>query len=287
MFTSKPPVTRAAGCGEVPTAATECQPHVRVRGIYAGQNPEIAVRPADQLASQLLGGPRNWGLWRVLGLNQRRLSRRFYRPLPLTTRATRRVTGSLRQRDGSLPDAARSTTRRAQPQPAGGSRAWPTRPSTSSARSTARRSTTRCNQAAKELSQRFDFRGVERVGRVVGRARHHDQGRHRGARQGRARRVQGEAGQALDLDEGARRRRAEAVRQELRHLRDDAAGHRPGPRPQDRQADQGRGPEGRAGRDPGRPAARLGQEEGRSCRTSVALLKGADLDVPLQFTNYR
>ncbi len=29
-------------------------------------------------------------LWRVLGLNQRRLSRRFYRPLPLTTRATRR-----------------------------------------------------------------------------------------------------------------------------------------------------------------------------------------------------
>ena len=28
-------------------------------------------------------------LWRVLGLNQRRLSRRFYRPLPLTTRATR------------------------------------------------------------------------------------------------------------------------------------------------------------------------------------------------------
>jgi hypothetical protein len=28
--------------------------------------------------------------WRVLGSNQRRLSRRFYRPLPLTTRATRR-----------------------------------------------------------------------------------------------------------------------------------------------------------------------------------------------------
>ena len=59
----------------------------------------------------------------------------------------------------------------------------------------------------------------ERLGRVVRRARHHDQGRHRGARQGRARGVQGEAGQALDLDEGARRRRAQAVGQELRHHR--------------------------------------------------------------------
>jgi hypothetical protein len=29
------------------------------------------------------------GTWRVLGSNQRRLSRRFYRPFPLTTRATR------------------------------------------------------------------------------------------------------------------------------------------------------------------------------------------------------
>src|ERR1019366_1818441 len=33
--------------------------------------------------------------WRVLGSNQRRLSRRFYRPLPLTTRATRLAPGSL------------------------------------------------------------------------------------------------------------------------------------------------------------------------------------------------
>ena len=36
--------------------------------------------------SQLAGRFRRW--WQVLGSNQRRLSRRFYRPLPLATRAT-------------------------------------------------------------------------------------------------------------------------------------------------------------------------------------------------------
>src|SRR5262249_23405492 len=42
-------------------------------------------RPRTKLAGQ---GLYCWW-WRVLGSNQRRLSRRFYRPLPLTTRATR------------------------------------------------------------------------------------------------------------------------------------------------------------------------------------------------------
>jgi hypothetical protein len=36
--------------------------------------------------AQAMGGFRRW--WQVLGSNQRRLSRRFYRPLPLATRAT-------------------------------------------------------------------------------------------------------------------------------------------------------------------------------------------------------
>src|ERR1017187_4727986 len=36
--------------------------------------------------SQLAGRFRRW--WQVLGSNQRRLSRRFYRPFPLATRAT-------------------------------------------------------------------------------------------------------------------------------------------------------------------------------------------------------
>jgi hypothetical protein len=39
--------------------------------------------------TQLTGRFRRW--WQVLGSNQRRLSRRFYRPLPLATRATCRA----------------------------------------------------------------------------------------------------------------------------------------------------------------------------------------------------
>ena len=55
------------------------------------------------------------------------------------------------------------------------------------------------NQAAKELGQRFDFRGTNASHRVVRRARRHDQGRHRGAGEGGARGLQGQAGQAIDL----------------------------------------------------------------------------------------
>src|ERR1017187_7446891 len=40
--------------------------------------------------------------WQVLGSNQRRLSRRFYRPLPLATRATCRTPSA---RDGTLKDS--------------------------------------------------------------------------------------------------------------------------------------------------------------------------------------
>ena len=49
-------------------------------------------------------GAVNWdfGWWQVLGSNQRRLSRRFYRPLPLATRATCRKPPS---RDGTLKDS--------------------------------------------------------------------------------------------------------------------------------------------------------------------------------------
>jgi hypothetical protein len=40
--------------------------------------------------------------WQVLGSNQRRLSRRFYRPLPLATRATCRKPPAT---DGTLKDS--------------------------------------------------------------------------------------------------------------------------------------------------------------------------------------
>jgi hypothetical protein len=46
--------------------------------------PEGTAREAEK--TQLTGYFRRW--WQVLGSNQRRLSRRFYRPLPLATRAT-------------------------------------------------------------------------------------------------------------------------------------------------------------------------------------------------------
>jgi hypothetical protein len=46
-------------------------------------------RPASSENSQPAGRFRRW--WQVLGSNQRRLSRRFYRPLPLATRATCRA----------------------------------------------------------------------------------------------------------------------------------------------------------------------------------------------------
>ena len=47
---------------------------------------------------QRAGRFRRW--WQVLGSNQRRLSRRFYRPLPLATRATCRVPQCWRLREG-------------------------------------------------------------------------------------------------------------------------------------------------------------------------------------------
>ena len=63
--------------------------------------------------SQLAGRFRRW--WQVLGSNQRRLSRRFYRPFPLATRATCRSpacalgTGQAQRRIAQ--DASRCATR--------------------------------------------------------------------------------------------------------------------------------------------------------------------------------
>ena len=142
------------------------------------------------------------------------------------------------------------------------------------------------NQAAKELSQRFDFRGTdapspgpaseaititanteERVKAAL------DVFKEKLVKRG------------ISL-QGPRRRRARSLRQELQGHRHARAGHRLGQGQEDRQADQGRGPEGRAGADPGRPAARVREEED-DLQAVIALLKGSDLDIALQFTNYR
>ena len=143
------------------------------------------------------------------------------------------------------------------------------------------------NQAAKEVAQRFDFRGTNAIDRVVRRTRRHDQGRHRGACQGRARGVQGEADQALDLAEGARRRRAEGVRQAVRDRR----------RRSSRASSQDNAKKiAKLIRDEG-PKGVQAQIQGDQLRVSgkkrddlqavIALLKNADLGVALQFDNYR
>ena len=79
------------------------------------------------------------------------------------------------------------------------------------------------NQAAKEVVAALRLPRHQRVDRVVRRARRHHQGRHRGAGQGRARGLQGEAGQAGDLAEVARRRRAQGVGQAVRDHGDAAS----------------------------------------------------------------
>src|SRR5262249_53995525 len=98
--------------------------------------------------------------WQVLGSNQRRLSRRFYRPLPLATRATclaRPREDGMQQDSGTSPEVhhadqpRQTTTSRpcASASPATASAAaltwtpWHRNPpSTSSRRSTTRKSTT-------------------------------------------------------------------------------------------------------------------------------------------------
>ena len=143
------------------------------------------------------------------------------------------------------------------------------------------------NQAAKELSQRFDFRGTDAAITWAGRRGRQHQGRHRGPGQGRPRGLQGEAGQAADLAEVARRRRAaprpariykidckivqgidsDKAKEISKKIRDER-------------------PEGRPGPDPGRPAAGLRKKKD-DLQTVIALLKGRDFGIALQFVNYR
>ena len=67
-------------------------------GLSRKHSHKIGTAPATYY--QITGCFERW--WQVLGSNQRRLSRRFYRPLPLATRATCRKPPS---RDGTLKDS--------------------------------------------------------------------------------------------------------------------------------------------------------------------------------------
>ena len=68
--------------------SAESCPQTPIEPGYGGTRPD---RDANgPLTVVVLVRGRAVGWWRVLGSNQRRLSRRFYRPFPLAARATRR-----------------------------------------------------------------------------------------------------------------------------------------------------------------------------------------------------
>ena len=126
------------------------------------------------------------------------------------------------------------------------------------------------NQTAKELSQRYDFKGTGASIAWQGEMGIEVARELRGAGQGGPRRVQGQARQAQGLAQGTStpvspRRPARSTR---------SAGpcprHQPGARQEDRQDHQRRGAQGRQGADPGRRAAGHQQEPRRPAVHSAA-----------------
>ena len=80
-------VTRTAGSAPRPvryTSVTTLTPRTTAARIETTRDKKKTARYAAYM--QRTGRFRRW--WQVLGSNQRRLSRRFYRPFPLATRAT-------------------------------------------------------------------------------------------------------------------------------------------------------------------------------------------------------
>ena len=143
------------------------------------------------------------------------------------------------------------------------------------------------NQAAKELATRFDFRGTDTTHRVAGRGDHHDHLVHRGARQGRHRRLQGKADPPRHLHEGLRRPAtlrprgktykvsgtikqgisSENAKKITKLIRDE-------------------GPKGVKTQIQG-DEVRVSSKKRDDLQAVIAMLKKADLDVALQFVNYR
>ena len=141
------------------------------------------------------------------------------------------------------------------------------------------------NQAAKEISQRYDFKNVGASiawsgEKILMEANSEERVK------ADPRRLPDQADQARDLAQGAGRGRAAAVRQGVQDLRLDRGGHLAGERQEGREDHPRRGPEGRQGPGPGRRAAGQLEEPGRPAGRQ-ALLKGKDFDFALQFVNYR
>ena len=168
-----------------------------------------------------------------------------------------------RPQPGTVGMSRRRRPRQPRP-PTAGARPWQrTRRSTSSARSTGRRSTTPLRQAEKELAHAVRLprhRGGDHlVRRGGGRPQAETEERVKAALEVFKEKLVKRNISLKSLDAGEPR----AVRQDLQDRLQDHPGHRLGQGQGDQQEDPRRGAQGRAGADPGRPAAGDRQEEGR------------------------
>ena len=143
------------------------------------------------------------------------------------------------------------------------------------------------NQAAKELSTRFDFRGTNATIDWSGERGHRAVSATEERLKAAVEVFKEKLVKPRHLDEGVRRRRpAGQSGKTYRVTGTLKQGIDSRERQEDRQDHPRRGPQGRQGADPGRRDPRQLQEARRPAGRQ-ALLKGADLDVALQFVNYR
>ena len=223
--------------------------------------------------------------WQVLESNQRRLSRRFARPLPLAPdsgnlpppsgggRAQSKDSGSLPVRfhhEDHQPEQI-TTSRPPAPSPTGHGLTALTwcRGSTESSfdivsKLDRQEVDNALNQAAKEIGTRFDFRGVGRVHRVVRRAgRRHPAPTARSAPRPCWTSSRTSWSGAVSRSRPWTPGEPKPSGKEYRMGVGPQGGHLPGRRQEDLQDHPGRGAQGRPGSGPGRRAARLVEEEGR------------------------
>ena len=140
------------------------------------------------------------------------------------------------------------------------------------------------NQAAKELAQRFDFRGtnasIEWSGELGVTIKADTEERAMAALEVFKEKLVKRSISLKSLDAGE----PQLVGQEYVIAGTLQAGHRPGQGQEDRQADPRRGPQGRPGRRSRATSCGCRGKKKDDLQAVIALLKDADLGVALQFT---
>ena len=143
------------------------------------------------------------------------------------------------------------------------------------------------NQAAKEVSQRFDFRGtnasIEWSGELGVTIKADTEERAKAALEVFKEKLVKRSISLKALDAGE----PKASGKQYVIAVHAQAGHRPGRGEEDRQADPRRGPARACRRRSRATSCACPARRRTTCRRCSALLKSADLDVALQFTNYR